>query len=168
FVDARSRRDGADLHAAVDAAIERSAQRTRAGLRSEPPGAAALIVIAVLCAAPARAEEAPGADAAASPAQVTNAQDDKVRGDIDTILGQREFREFADSDSRSLRDLFERLFRWLDQLQHEQHKDRENSSTHSIEISPWVLIAIVLIALSVIAIYIARARQTRPWTSGAA
>lgn len=166
FVDARSRRDGADLHAAVDAAIERSAQRSRTSLRSEPPGAAALVLLVMMCAGSARAQEPQGADAVASP-RVANAQDDRVRGEVDTILAQREFREFAEGDSRSIRDLFERLFRWLDQLDEEKNKDHDRSDIKLPAVSPWVLMAIALIALCVIAIYVARGRPTRPAAGGA-
>jgi hypothetical protein len=169
FVDARSRRDGADLHAAVDAAIERSAQRARVGLRSEPPGAAALVLLAALASAlPARAQpQAQGVDAVAE-APLADAQDEKVRGEIDAILGQREFREFADSDSRSVRDLFERFFRWLDQLDDDPHKERERSPLQLPAVSPWALMAIAIVALMVIAVYIARARKAQPTASAAA
>ncbi|HMI94295.1 MAG TPA: DUF4129 domain-containing protein [Polyangiales bacterium] len=160
FVVARSRRDGADLHAAVDAAIASSLPRARLVQRgSLPPSAAALYLLASLsgAAAVARAQssEPPVEDEPAF-VQEDTAADRQVRDHVGDILGRREFREFAERDTGWLGELFERFAQWLKSLGHEDEEkpeEREPPGFQLPPISPWVLIAILALALGVIALY---------------
>ncbi len=153
FVDARSRRDGADLHAAIDRVIESSTSRTR-GLDMRPPTVAALVLIATTSAlhpTPALAEpDAPSADA---PPTEARSGDAEVRQHVDEILARHEFREFADQDNKALRDLFERFFRWLEEIFESEEDTATREPSGMPAIPPWVLIALALLGLLLIASY---------------
>jgi hypothetical protein len=164
FVDARSRRDGADLHAAVDAAIAQSSERQRKR-ESLPPGAAALILIACAlgAAAPLRAQpraepEAPTVDAI-EPADGENPADDHARQQIAEILSRQEFREFAERDDQFLSELIDKLFKALAELGGEAERDAESSPVRLPDLSPWVLMALAVIALCLIAVYATAGRR---------
>jgi hypothetical protein len=165
FVDARSRRDGADLHAAVDAAIERSSQRGGSLMRSEPPSAALVLVLAGALLAPRLAHAAPAAPAATpdaaeeSPAAAGEAQDERVREQLGRILAQPEFREFAEGGSSSVREWFDKLLRWLDQLGQDERKQHDDSSINLPPVPPWLVMSLALIALAIIGMYVARAQR---------
>jgi hypothetical protein len=161
FVEARTRRDGADLHAAVDAAIESG--RARAPARGV--GAAALLWLAAtgLC-APARAEpppqvaEAPRATAAASiatatgSAQVDFERDHATRERVARILAQDEFREHTAGDG-ALTRWFEKLRAWLETL--ELQDDDGDRLTRTDEpgspVTSWAVAGLLLITIAVIA-----------------
>ncbi|MGD8863289.1 MAG: DUF4129 domain-containing protein [Myxococcales bacterium] len=155
FVDARSRRDGADLHAAVDAAIA-SSQPRRTALASSPPSAAALVFVllgGLLAANVARAEPVAARSAAAAEARRLQQQDAMVRQEVEEILAGDEFREFARSENRSLADLLERFFRWL----REQGIGEGQSQEPPAELprlSPWVLMALAVIGTLLMVVYV--------------
>lgn len=158
FVDARSRRDGADLHAAVDAAIAQSSERPRKR-ESLPPGAAALVLLACTlgAAAPLHAQEAapppkPTVDAI-EPAEGESPADDHAREQIAEILARQEFREFAERDDQFLSDLLEKLFKALSELGGEADQGADAPSVRLPDLSPWVLMALAVIALCLIAVY---------------
>jgi hypothetical protein len=159
FVVARSRRDGADLHAAVDAAIASSLPRARLTQRgSLPPSAAALWLLASLLAptaARAQASEALDEDEPVF-VQEESAADRQVRDHVGDILGRREFREFAERDTGWLGDLFDRFSEWLKNLALDDDEQEQESTLPDValpSLSPWVLIAIIALALGLIALY---------------
>jgi hypothetical protein len=164
FVDARSRRDGADLHAAVDAAIASAAPRVRMARGSSPPSAAALLLLASCALAPgvAHAQE-DGAEEDPAVEQAT-AGDEQVRGRVDEILRRPEFREFAERDSGWLGTLFERFSQWLRSLaRDEQEESRHHDDGNGGPVSPWALMAVAVVALLLIAVYASsRGRVTMP------
>ncbi len=139
FVEARTRRDGADLHAAVDAAIESGRGRVRgAGV-----AATLLLAAAVWCMpAVAHAQEAQDAQAA---------QDAPVRARVARILMRDEFREHAGSEG-ALSRWFARLSAWLETLELDQ-KDREPATLDGGggELTAWAFMALVVVGLLVLA-----------------
>ena len=170
FVDARSRRDGADLHAAVDAAIASAEPRARVARGSSPPSAAALLVLASCALAPgvahAQDQQAPPRSAGAvlptdedsaeeAPAvEQPTAGDEQVRGRVDEILRRPEFREFAERDSGWLGTLFERFSQWLKSLARDEQEDsRHHDDGNSGPVSPWALMSVAVIALLLIGMY---------------
>lgn len=183
FVAARSRRDGADLHAAVDAAIASSQPRARLmrGSGSVPPSAAALCLLASLfgagslaCAQPAEpTEPAPmsvdapaSADQPEAVAQDTPA-DRQVRDQVARILQRREFQEFAERDGGWLGDLLERFFQWLKDLIPEPGKDDDEKApsargAFNFQFSPWVLMVIAVVALLLIVLYATTQKHAAP------
>jgi len=172
FVDARSRRDGADLQAAIAAAIAHSQPRRRGPRGSLPPSAAALLVLGGLlgAAASTRAQPVPppAATADAPEASQTRASDDEVRHEVSAIVGRPEFREFAEGDSHTLRQLIDKLMKWL---QDQRDGDRDEPFGKSLrlpEISPWVLMAVLLVLLGLVAVQVARSRgaAARPAQAG--
>jgi hypothetical protein len=88
--------------------------------------------------------------------QEDTAADRQVRDHVGEILGRREFREFAERDTGWLGELFERFAQWLKSLgleDEEKPEEREPAGFTLPPISPWVLIAILALALGVIALY---------------
>jgi hypothetical protein len=165
FVDARSRRDGADLHAAVDAAIAQSGERKRRNADSLPPGAAALILVGcalgagMAASAAAQTGAAETVDAPESRPR-ESAADAHAREQIAEILARKEFREFAERDDHFLSDLIERLLTALAELGSEAERDTESTPVRLPALSPWVLMALAVIALCLIAVYAAAGRRT--------
>jgi hypothetical protein len=157
FVDARSRRDGADLHAAVDAAIASAVPRSRLARGSSPPSAAALLLLASCALGPSAAHAQPSEDEQADePAVVEQATpgDERVRGRVDEILRRSEFREFAERDSGWLGNLFERFSQWLKSLAHDDHEDAaHHPDGNTGPVSPWALMTVAVLALLLIAAY---------------
>lgn len=170
FVDARSRRDGADLHAAVDAAIAQSAERKRRSEGSLPPGAAALIFLAcalgLLATSPLAAQPAarPPTVDAPEPEPHESVADAYAREQIAEIMARKEFREFAERDDRFLGELFEKLLQALAELGGDAERDAEASPVQLPELSPWVVMALAVIALCLIAVYAVQGR--RPLSGG--
>jgi hypothetical protein len=164
FVDARSRRDGADLHAAVDAAIAQSSERKRRNADSLPPGAAALILVACALAlgtpASVQAQTAapPTVDAPES-GPLESAADAHAREEIAEILARKEFREFAERDDRFLSDLIEKLLNALAELGSSAERDTESTPVRLPALSPWVLMALAVVGLCLIAVYAAAGRR---------
>jgi hypothetical protein len=159
FVDARSRRDGADLHAAVDAAFASAAPRSRLQRGSSPPRAAALFLLASCALAPGLAHAQSGeaddnsAEEQAAVEQET-AADEQVRGRVDEILRRSEFREFAERDTGWLGGLFERFTQWLKSLARDENEDaRRHDDGATGPVSPWAWMAVALVALLLIAVY---------------
>lgn len=171
FVEARTRRDGADLHEAVDAAIESGRARARgAGVAS-----VALLVAATWCVpaevhAQRQAEVTPSTSSPApAPAINPSVQDGPVRARVARILARDEFREHAGADG-ALSRWFARLGAWLETLELEQ-SDREQSSFDrgvGGELGTWGFMALVVVALGLLAwLMRARSRRHAPASAGA-
>jgi hypothetical protein len=149
FVDARSRRDGADLHAAVDAAIAQS-DGPRRPKESVPPGAAAAVALAVLFSAvpAARADDA--------------VHDARVRGEVEQILSRADFREFVERDDRRLTEWFHKLIDSLFGGETDAQPEPVRTPLRLPELSPWVLMALAVLALGLIGLYVSGRARSRP------
>jgi hypothetical protein len=152
FVDARSRRDGADLHAAVDAAIAQANRRGRAGAPQVPPGAAALLLLGTLLAAtPARAQET---EPSAEPSAAQHAADEDTRVHVEQILASPDFREFAERDDKGVGEMIDKLLKALFGDDHDESDERHVASSTSFSRgTSWVLMGIALVALTALAAY---------------
>jgi hypothetical protein len=156
FADARGRKDGADLHAAVDALLAATRQDPNAALR--PPRANVTAVGAIiLCIASALAGEALAEPPHALPATPTpsaasndleqaaaqSSEDFEVRVAVERILKRREFDEFEPKGARTLetwiRGLLDKLFAQNPDEAEESHALRVQLP----EISPWVVMGVV-------------------------
>jgi hypothetical protein len=158
FVDARSRRDGADLHAAVDAAIAQSSERPRRARDSLPPGAAALVFVAFGLGLAA----APGAQAqtADAPAAESSRADAHARAQLGEILRRPEFREYAESDTRGLGEWLEKLLEWLNLEQSDAEAQEPPTQPLRLPaLSPWVIMTMAILALCLIAVYASSQRR---------
>lgn len=171
FVDARSRRDGADLHAAVDEAIAQGSPRARRGIPSVPPGAAAVVTLgvvmlgaALLCSRAASAQPEPARPKAAAAQQPAgNEGDARIRAELQVILAGPEFREFAERDDKLLSDVIDKLLKALFDRDPDEAPEAHGDPIRLPDVSPWVLMALAIIALCLIAVYAtAGRRQRRP------
>jgi hypothetical protein len=164
FVDARSRRDGADLHAAIDAVIAQDTRRSQRLRDSQPPVVAVLFVLACCGSMAPLAHAVPNPQASSPDAlavEPEHAADQTVRDDLSAILAQREFRDFADQDSRTMRELMEKLFKWLDGL-NVTGGDRSKPPSFTLPpISPWVPMTFCVIVLGLVAFYLQANRASR-------
>lgn len=153
FADARGRKDGADLHAAVDALLADAEPPGSAGSgpRRERPLAArvgsAIVLLSLVCAS-ARAD----APAEGGPVVVAAESDEAVRAMAEQILARPEFAEFGRADSRSLESwLRELLERWLGTA-----AEQDDSDTPRVElpaVSPWlVMLGVAFAVLCVLAV----------------
>ena len=150
FVNARTRRDGADLHAAVDAAIEGRSARVRRAAHGVTKASSVWLVLGGmwLCAPSAHAQAPlPPTTPDAPPPSAPNAHDDDVRARLQEILAQQEFREFAEGDTRSMRQLLDRFFAWLDHLGDDARQAQAAQPKGRSKLSAWVLFALVAAAL---------------------
>ncbi len=149
FVTARTRRDGADLHAAVDQVIA-GARRPRRSSASAPPsaGAAALLLLASALCAPARADDRQGATA-----------DAHARQQVEQILRGSEFREFGERDRNPLSAWLQRLLRSLEDTGSAESNRTEPAPPPSGTISPFAIMALALVALGLLAAYVASQRM---------
>jgi hypothetical protein len=170
FVGARTRRDGADLHAAVDAAIAGRAARRSARPRAKGALVAALIAAGAtqLDARAAHAQAGATPDAPAESAAQREG-DDAVRAEVEHILAAPEFREFAESDTRSLYDVLERLFKWLEDPSRDDKPPAVDAEGPRLQFSPWVLMGVLILALLVLSVFVLRSRAAaRSAAAGAA
>jgi hypothetical protein len=87
-----------------------------------------------------------------------------VHEELSRILEQHEFRDFADQDSRTLRELLERFFKWLDGLAADRQRKTQPSSFKLPPISPWLLMGLCVVVLCLIGMYVSSTRkpQTAP------
>jgi hypothetical protein len=151
FADARGRKDGADLHAAVDALlISARPDPLRPRASRSAAGVLALCFVSAL-AAGARAEP-PGQITELSTAP--DAADLEVRVAVERILKRREFAEFEPNGARTfetwIRDLFDKLFSQPADEPEESHGLRVELP----DISPWVVMAVVFCLLSIAVGYV--------------
>lgn len=149
FVTARTRRDGADLHAAVDRVIAAGRTPRRAPAAAPPSaGAAALLLLmGGALGSPARADD-----------RQESAADAFTRQQVEQILSGAEFREFAERESDPLSDWLERLFRSLDDVGGTESNRAEPTPERKGTISPFAIMAIALVALCLLAVYVASQR----------
>ncbi len=144
FADARSRRDGADLHAAIDHVIEATAPATTASAAKKSLGAVAALL---LCLASAIAPAHVSAQPSAAHDRVAQ-HDAEVRTRVQRILRQSEFGEVAETDAHGfwqwLTDQLKKLFD--DKPDHEKSKD-DSFRIDFPKISPWVVMLVALLLL---------------------
>jgi hypothetical protein len=170
FADARGRKDGADLHAAVDGLLATSRPEAALSRPSRPNltavGALLLCFAGMMLNSVALAE--PPLTAADSEAQQVSAQsseDFEVRVAVERILKRREFEEFEPKGERTfetwLRSLFDKLFA-------ENPDEPEQSHALRVElpdISPWIVMGVVFGFLAIAVGYVmweARGHEPKP------
>lgn len=161
YVDARSRRDGADLHAAVDAAIAARARVTDSLPRSGVGAASALLLF--LAPLPCQAQQASQAQAD---------RDAEARQHVGHILERPEFRDFAQADYRGMSELldswFEKLRRWLEQ--DEPQEDSWLSGLSGVDLpmpAGWLLMLLLLVVTAIVLGYVLSQREAPRSGSGA-
>jgi hypothetical protein len=141
FADARGRKDGADLHAAVDALLA-AARPEAAAIKTRPKLTAASIALLCFTAvAPARAEPPP--PAADSDIAPQSSEDFEVRVAVERILKRREFQDFEPKGDRTLESWLRNL---LDKLFADNPDEQAESRTTRVElpdISPWLIMGVV-------------------------
>ncbi|HKP62132.1 MAG TPA: DUF4129 domain-containing protein [Polyangiales bacterium] len=139
FADARGRKDGADLHAAVDRLLALS------GTQVAPPpraaSAAQVALLALVLSGVAGVARADSVDDAAP--QVEIQRDSSVRAAVERILKRREFGNFDATGERT----FETWLReQLDRLVAENQEERDEPSSLRVQlpdVSPWLVMGIV-------------------------
>ena len=141
FVEARTRRDGADLHEAVDAAIASGGGRDRARSRGLEVAVALLLTLAS-CALPTRLHAQPDAQP----------DDTAVRARVAGILARDEFREHQASED-ALSRWFARLGAWLETLELDERERKAPASDRGLSGSAtaWAGIALIAVALAALA-----------------
>jgi hypothetical protein len=139
FSEARSRNDGADLHAAID-----DLARTRA-VPGRPLSRTGTVLLCLLgctaASASAFAQAAPGSE-----------QDVAVRARAQHILERPEFHEFngAEIDPYRLRELFER---WLGR-EEERESLPASQPRFELPVAPWLIVLIAIVLLSAVVLYV--------------
>lgn len=153
FADARGRKDGADLHAAVDSLLSTGRPEPSNAVRPSRTGLTAIgLLLLGLLAAPVRAEpparEAPEPQpTAAAPGEddpmLLRSEDLEIRVAVERILKRREFEEFEPKGPRTLetwiRSLLDKLFEKSSDRPEEPHTLRVDLP----DVSPWLVMAIV-------------------------
>jgi hypothetical protein len=144
YVDARVRREGLDLRAAIDEAVEASARRRGAAGVAKRGGLAAAILFAVLASHGAVVAQT---DAPAGP---DYAEDEAVRADVHRILSRPEFVELEGDDGKDVDALLRQLLEWL--IEQGQQQNAELEPPFSLPMPPaWIFIAIgAVLLLSVV------------------
>jgi hypothetical protein len=152
FADARGRKDGADLHAAVDALLAATRQDANPALRPARANVTAvgaiLVCLATALAGHARAEPQPAPPSAAVSDDIEHAaaqssEDFEVRVAVERILKRREFDEFEPKGARTLENWIRSL---LDKLFAQNADEPEESHALRLqlpEISPWLVMGVV-------------------------
>jgi hypothetical protein len=167
YVDARVRREGLDLAAAIDDAVR--ASEGRGGRRSAVRGGmAALVLLAplVLSLHPS-AVFAQTLSSEAAPAGVET--DDRVREDVAEILARPEFVELENDDGRNLDALMRQLLAWL--IEQSQRQNLDAAPPFTLPMPPtWFFIAMGCALLLVVSIYLllTRTRRKKSRPKGAA
>lgn len=164
FADARGRKDGADLHAAVDALLGATPQEPGKG-----PGRATRYGVALGCLLAAAGAQLPAVAHADGPAAATqdgaaahggatleSQRDEAVQADVEAILRRREFSEFAKSDARSFwKWLQTYLDKLLERAPKDDDKDRGGDWHLSLPaISPWHVMFAALLLLMLVVLYV--------------
>jgi hypothetical protein len=154
FVEARTRRDGADLHEAVDLAIGSGGARDRTRLA----GSGLTLGLALIVAGTAYAV----------PTSVRAQADDAVRARVARILSQDEFQEHAGGE-QPLSRWFERLGAWLETLGVEE-RDRSAAVPRgglAGELTAWGAIGVLALLLAALAYLLRSPVRTRATSIGA-
>lgn len=153
FVGGLSRRDGGDLDRAIEQVIADQTSRSRhVAARS----AVGLMLVASLLGASVSFAQANEEEIIAA---VVPERDQEVVAQANAILTRPEFAELADTDKSSLAQLVER---WLRQLKDYLDGDSD-AQAHLPEYSipspsPWVVLTVGLVLLSIVAAYVYRQR----------
>jgi Domain of unknown function (DUF4129) len=150
FADARGRKDGADLHAAVDSLLAAARPEPPGSIRPSRPGLTATGVLLLgLLAAPAHAEPAPQPPEAATAASndteriAESSEDLEIRVAVERILKRREFEEFEPKGPRTFETWIRNL---LDKLLSKNSDQPEEARTLRVDlpdVSPWLVMTIV-------------------------
>lgn len=158
FADARGRKDGADLHAAVDALLAAARPDANAALRPARGNVTAVgaIIVCIASALAGHVQAAPQHPMPATPAPSAAASNDiehaaaqssedfEVRVAVERILKRREFDEFEPKGARTLetwiRGLLDKLFAPNPDEPEESHALRVQLP----EISPWLVMGVVV------------------------
>ncbi|HJL17480.1 MAG TPA: DUF4129 domain-containing protein [Sandaracinaceae bacterium LLY-WYZ-13_1] len=108
------------------------------------------------------------ADPAPLPTIEVEPRDRAVQGRVERILERREFREFEDHRGEGLRDLVERLFRWLFERPEEVPRFERPSLGNLSLPGPWVFLAVGALLLLAVGVYLfVTRRRTRQEVSRA-
>ncbi len=164
FADARGRKDGADLHAAVDALTEDSRPEPNEGLRPAPVRSAAGSGMLLLLAVAGMGASAPLSARAEDPApSAETANDGEVQRAVERILARREFAEVGPAGTRTfenwLRDLIERWF----SKDAEEPGNEDRLRVELPDVSPWLVMLVVFTLLLIAVIYVTwEARERDP------
>ena len=163
FAAARERKEGADLHAAIDA-LARAPQPPAAALqpaaaRGPRSRAAGPLLCALLCCASAVAHAAP------EPTAARPGQDAEVRGRVQRILQRHEFREL---DTRH--DEVSRFWDWLLRLlrkRDEPERDVISAPQYELRLPANVVVLLALVLLIAVLGFVSReVRRALPASSG--
>ncbi|HKU39836.1 MAG TPA: DUF4129 domain-containing protein [Polyangiales bacterium] len=156
FADARGRKDGADLHAAVDRLLAQSTPIEPSAKPAATPLRAALL--ALLLVVPVGLAHADEPDPATQ-------RDGSVRAAVELILKRREFSDFQARGERSFETwLREQFDRWFDEAS-EERDDSHSMRVELPDVSPWLVMGIVFVLLLIAVGYVtweARGREDPP------
>jgi hypothetical protein len=163
YVDARVRGEGLDVRAAIDAAVDHASHGRK---RARSAAAAVFFLAATWCVVPSAhaqpppAPEAPGA-LATDPTVVpdTLERDAEVRARAERILSGPEYREFADTRGRGLRDLIDR---WFADLFRSDPEPEEGDTGTGLSLplpGPGLFIAIGVVLALMVAVYLFVSRE---------
>ncbi|HEX2678896.1 MAG TPA: DUF4129 domain-containing protein [Polyangiales bacterium] len=168
FVDARSRRDGADLHAAVDAVIAAASARAKPsrGITSIAVG----LLLALSCTALASAAHADGHAPKAAQARAElaaqEARDAQVRDKVQRILKGKEFSEVVHTDTHGF---WKWLMDWLEDLFKQEPEKPKDSSGFHIDlpaIAPWTVMLAALLVVALVVYQVMAESRRRPRKTG--
>jgi hypothetical protein len=142
FADARGRKDGADLHAAVDRLLVLSGSEPAPPPRAASAAQLAFLVL-VLSAAAGVVRADSTSDPGLPPAAASEQRDSSVRAAVERILNRREFSNFEASGERT----FETWLReQLERLLEDNPEERDQSHNLRVElpdVSPWLVMGVV-------------------------
>jgi hypothetical protein len=147
YVDARVRREGLDLSAAIDEAVEAS-ERRRAGVSAaQRGGLAAALLLAVFASHSTAIAQSP------TTAGPDLAGDEAVRQDVDRILSRPEFVELEGEEGRDVDALVRQLLEWL--IERSQQQNMDLDPAFALPMPPaWIFIAIGALLLLAVVVYL--------------
>ena len=156
WVDARQRREGLDLTAAVDAALASSVRRGR-GI------AATVLLVFASAAGTATAQEVPEVQnppqstQGAAPVGEQAVSDGRVRQEVSDILADQAFRE-VDGRGEGVQRFLGRLWAWLvEQLRGEELPEVDGVKPFAVPLPPpWVFLVLAGLLLATVATYLVR------------